>query len=131
MNSYALWVVMEDIYRHYKEPKETRRCNPANYRGTRLTSHRLSSVLPLAMQSIEKNMKERPDLVLAAWPEIIGPKLATMTEAVSFNDNILIVHVHDSILYSMISKKEKPKIMAFIRQRFPNIHIKSIFFRFG
>ena len=27
-----------------------------------------------------------PDLILAAWPEVIGPKLASMTQAISFEN---------------------------------------------
>ena len=57
---------------------------PKNYSGTKPTSHNIADLLSAALSKINDSCQQRPDLLLAAWPEIIGPKHAPMTQAVSF-----------------------------------------------
>ena len=62
---------------------------PRQYDGTRITTHRMTDLLPVVLAKIGEVYQDRPDLILAIWPEIIGPKLASMTQAASFVDGIL------------------------------------------
>ena len=104
---------------------------PKNYDGTKLTTHHITELLPSVLSQIVKVYNQRPDLILAAWPDIIGPKLSAMTQAISFIDGILIVKVKNSTLYSLLSQNDKPKILNSLRQKFPNVLIKTIYFRIG
>lgn len=104
---------------------------PKNYDGTRITTRRVSDILPAVLSKIGDSFKLRPDLLLAAWPEIVGPKVASMTQAISFIDGVLTVKVKNSTLYSLLSRNDKPRLVNELRQKFPNIHIKTIFFRIG
>lgn len=70
-------------------------------------------------------------MILSAWPEIIGPRLAGMAEACAFNDGVLLVKVKNSTLYSLLSQSDKPKLINTLRQKFPNVSIKNIVFRIG
>lgn len=99
--------------------------------GTAVTSRRVSDLLPKMLSSLIEARNDRPDLVLAVWPEIIGEKLASMTQAVSFNDGFLVIKVRNSTLYSLLSQHEKPKILARLRAKFPKVHFKTIIFRVG
>lgn len=108
-----------------------RQRTPRNYDGTKTTSHHLQDVLASVLTHVSKAHQDRPDLVLAAWPHIIGDKLADMTQALSFSDGILIVSVRNSSLYSLLSQRDKPKILSALRQRFPSLVIRNIFFRIG
>lgn len=104
---------------------------PKNYDGTGVTTHSIRELLPSVLSKLGEVYQQRPDLILATWPEIIGSKLASMTQAVSFVDGILVIKVKNSTLHSLLSQNDKPRILNSLRQRFPNVVIKTIVFRIG
>ena len=100
-------------------------------RASNLTNKQLQDVLPKLLGQIGSLHQGRPDLVLAAWPDVIGAKLASMTQAIRFEKGILFVKVDNSTLYSVLSQNEKGRLLKSLRQRFPSMEIKSIHFRMG
>lgn len=104
---------------------------PWHYDGPLPTTRHISQVLPYILQDIGKRYHDRPDLVLAAWPDVIGAKLAPMTQAVSFCDGFLVVKVNNSTLYSLLSQNDKPRLIQNLRDKFPQTVIKSILFQLG
>lgn len=110
--------------------KSTRR-TPKNYDGTESPSHKISDLLSNVVSKIRDNHHERPDLVLAAWPEVIGSKLANMTQAISFIEGVLLIKVKNSTLHSLLSQNDKARIMASLKKKFPRIQLKNIVFRIG
>lgn len=102
-----------------------------NYDGTEITTHKFTDLLPRVLTQIHHAYQDRPDLILACWPEVIGQKLASMTQAVSFHEGVLIVKVKNSTLYSLLSQQDKPRILNRLREKFPSVMIKNIFFRIG
>jgi hypothetical protein len=91
----------------------------------------VGQLLSTVLAEIGEMHAERLDLVMASWPEIIGPQLAPMTQVVSFQDGILVVKVKNSTLHSLLSQHDKPKILTSLRYKFPNVSIKNIVFRIG
>ena len=110
--------------------KTTRR-TPRNYDGIDLTSHQLSGLLTGVLTKVSEVYQERPDLVLASWPEVIGPRLSAMTQALSFTNGVLVVLVKNSTLHSLLNQNDKPRILQVLRQRFPKIQIHNVLFRIG
>lgn len=108
-----------------------RRRRPRNYDGPEITTYRLHDLMPVVLGKISETFADRPDLVLAAWPDVIGPRLASMTQAVSFNNGILTVKVKNSSLYSLLCQNDKAKLVQSLRGKFPKIQIKTILFRIG
>lgn len=104
---------------------------PKNYDGCEVTSQRLSDVLSHVLKGITDTHQERPDLVLAAWPSIVGEKLAPMTQAVSFFEGVLVVKVKNSTLYSLLCQHEKARLVKALKAKFPKVYIKAIHFRMG
>ncbi len=104
---------------------------PRQYDGTQVTSHRMIDLLPRVLAKIGEVYQQRSDLILAMWPEVIGAKLAAMTQAVSFANGILVVKVKNSTLHSLLSQNDKLRILNLLRQKFPNAEIKNIYFRIG
>ena len=96
-----------------------------------LTNKVLSDLLPKMLSNIGALHRDRPDLVLVAWPEIIGPKLSAMTKALSFEKGILTVKVNNSTLYSLLFQQERGRLLKCLREKFPTIVIKNIYFRIG
>ena len=72
---------------------------------------------------------ERPELVLASWPSVVGPRMASMTQAVSFAGGVLCVRVKNSTLNSLLSQREKPRLLSALRRQLPNTTISDIVFR--
>lgn len=104
---------------------------PKNYDGTKVTTHRITDLLPQVLSTIGGAHQGRPDLILMAWPEVIGSKLAAMTQAVSFCDGVLTVKVKNSTLYSLLSQHDRPRIMRNLQMKFPSTQFKKIIFRIG
>lgn len=107
------------------------RRTPKNYDGTGVTTRRIGEVLPAVLAQIGGSFKDRPDLILASWPEVIGAKLAPMTTAESFKDGVLTVKVKNSTLHSLLNQYEKGKLLASLRQKFPRVNIINVIFRIG
>lgn len=104
---------------------------PRNYDGCQVVTHRLNEILPSVLGKVSEAFQDRPDLILASWPEIIGTKLAPMTQAISFSEGILVVKVKNSSLYSLLSQNDKPRLVQSLRGKFPKVSIKTIQFRLG
>ena len=107
------------------------RRTPRNYNGSEVTTHRLHDLMPAVLSRISVIFADRPDLVLAAWPDVIGERLAPMTQAISFIDGVLTVKVKNSTLYYLLSQNDKPKLVQALKGKFPKIKIKTILFRIG
>ena len=110
---------------------EKLRRTPRNYDGSKTTTHHVNELLSLVLAGISEAYQERPDLILASWPEIIGQQLASMTHAVSFYEGVLVVKVKNSTLHSLLSQNDKSRILARLREKFPKVSIRNIVFRIG
>lgn len=98
---------------------------------TATTSKSLKQLLPSLMRQIGSNHNQRPDLILAAWPSLIGERLAPMTKAVSLIDGVLTIKVKNSSLLSLLTQHESPRLLKELRKKFPNATIRSIRFCIG
>jgi Dna[CI] antecedent DciA-like protein len=96
-----------------------------------VTNKQMKDLLPKVLGQISAVHRDRPDLILAAWPRIIGDKLASMAKAVSFDQGILAVKVSNSTLYSLLSQHERGRLLKSLREQFPSVEIKNIHFRVG
>jgi hypothetical protein len=104
---------------------------PRYYDGIEPTSREIKKLLPSLLGKIGCQQALRPDLILAAWPEVIGPRLAPYTEAVSFQDGFLKVRVKNSTLYSLLAQHEKKRLLKSLQEKFPSVTIKNLIFRIG
>ncbi len=91
----------------------------------------MHEILPGMLQRIEKTQEKRPDLILAAWPSVIGEKFASMTCAYLFEEGVLHVKVNNATLYSLLSQHERRRLLAALQQRFPKLQIRNLKFRMG
>lgn len=98
---------------------------------TRSPLRHIRSVLPKLLSQIAGSVEQGGEAVLAIWPELVGPKIAPMTQAVSFVDGILTVKVRNSSLYSLLEVHEKKKLIQALRKRLPTLKIYNIVFRVG
>lgn len=102
---------------------------PRNFEGNECTTHHLGKILPGILQKMEANYGDRPDLVLAAWPDIVGRNLSPMAQAKRFEEGVLYVEVKNSSLYALLSQRDRSKLLQTLRQKFPQIEIKALHFK--
>lgn len=105
--------------------------HPRHYDGPHLTTRHICQLLPRFLEEMGRKVEERPDLVVAAWPEVIGSQLAPMAQALFFIEGVLTVKVKNSTLYSLLTQNDKPRLIKNLRDKFPGTTIKTIFFRLG
>lgn len=104
---------------------------PKNYNGTKLTTRSIAELSTDELSRIGKIYHQKGELILAAWPDIIGPAIAKMTQAISFTDGVLLVKIKNSTLHSLLSQNEKTRLVRLLREKFPQVEIKTIYFRIG
>lgn len=100
------------------------------YDGPLLTARHIRQLLPRFLEEVGRLYHNRPDLILAAWPEVIGSRLAPMTQPISFQEGVLIVKVGNSTFLSLLTR-DKPRLIKNLRDKFPGTLIKTILFRLG
>jgi predicted nucleic acid-binding Zn ribbon protein len=100
-------------------------------RASGLTSVSIKDMLPSFLGKLGKNFHERKDLLLASWPDLVGPRIAKMTRVDSLYEGVLYVKVSNSTLHSLLKQSEKSAIIRKIKQRFPKITLTDIKFRIG
>ena len=96
-----------------------------------LTNKHLKDLASSVLLEIERKKEKRPDLVVAGWSEVIEKKWHSMTEAISFEKGTLVVKVKNAALYSLLVQQEKPKLLAKLKDKFPDAGLKNIVFRIG
>lgn len=111
--------------------KKTGHRLPKGYNGTELTTKQFRDIIPSVLSAIHSTYEERPDLIIASWPQLVGPKIAKFTSPESFIEGILKVKVYNSTLYSLLNQTEKAKLLAAFRRKFPKVEIKDLIFRMG
>lgn len=98
---------------------------------SQLTNKHLKDLLSSALREIEGRKKERPDLILAGWGEVIEEKWRPMTQAISFEKGVLMVKVKNAALYSLLVQQEKQRLLSKLQKKFPEVDLKNIIFRIG
>lgn len=101
------------------------------YNRNQVTNKHIADILPKVLDNIAKVHGQRPDLILSAWPKLIGEKFAPMTEAISFKEGELLVIVKNATLYSLLSQHEKKRLLSKLKEAFPSVHIRNLLFRRG
>ncbi len=99
--------------------------------GTCTTTQSVADMLSTFLNRIQRARKDKPEEIIAAWPQLIGEKYAPMTQAIGFSSGVLRVIVKNSTLYSLLVQNEKPRLIRILRKQFPHADIRDIAFRIG
>ena len=105
------------------------RRTPRNFEGTQQTGHHIQSILPSILNNLSSKTSQPTDLILSAWPQVIGPKLAHMTKAISFISGTLTIQVSNPTLFSVLAHQERSRLLKYFQQHFPLANVKQISFK--
>lgn len=101
---------------------------PRNYRGIENPTKKMADLLPEMLIDLSKRAADPREEVFRFWKELIGEKMAPMTEPISFENGVLTVKVKSSTLYSLLVTHERPRLMARLQEKFS---IRNLVFRVG
>jgi len=104
---------------------------PKNYDGNTPTGKKIEDLLPEILTNLSGKVSDQPHLIIEAWPQVVGERIAKMSRAVSFDSGILKVLVKNSTLLSLLVEHEKHRLMASFQERFPKVKFQDIFFKIG
>ena len=97
---------------------------------TKLTNKFLKDLLKTHQKELTKSASPEMDLQ-QVWSQIVGAKMAQVTEVKSLNQGILVIKVASAPLSQLLSTTERPKILAKIKSDYPHLKIKNVVFRTG
>ena len=101
---------------------------PKNYQGTQNPAQKIGDLLPAFLVEISRKAKDPREQIYAFWSELMGEKIAPLTEPVSFYEGVLTVKVKSSTLYSLLCQHEKPRLLQRLQEKFP---VRNLVLRVG
>lgn len=111
--------------------KKTLKRTPKNYNGKEFPVKKVDDLLEGYLQKISPKWLQEKDEVFKAWFAIIGKRLGSFTEPISFENGVLIVKVTNQTLYSLLCTQEKPRLLREMAKKFSKTRVKNILFRIG
>ncbi len=88
----------------------------------------MGDLLPEILTNLGRKVGDKREEVYRFWYELIGEKMAPLTEPVSLIDGILTVKVKSSTLYSLLCQHEKGRLLQRLQDKFS---IRNLVFRVG
>jgi len=101
---------------------------PRNYSGTQNPVKKMTDLLPEVMCDLSRRVKDPREEIFQFWRELMGEKMAPLTEPISFVDGVLTVKVKSSTLYSLLVAHERPRLLSRLQEKFS---IRNLIFRVG
>jgi hypothetical protein len=96
-----------------------------------MANRHLKDLVGGALLELEGQRTSRPDLVLAAWQEIIPEAWQRLTEATSFEKGVVVIKVKNGALYQLLAVQPQHQLLKKLQEKAPNVAIKSFKFLIG
>ena len=101
---------------------------PRNYQGTENPGKKIQDLLPDLIGQIGRKVEDPRTEVFQAWFELVGEKMAPLTQPLTLAEGVLTVKVKSSTLYSLLCQHEKPRLLKRLQEKFS---IRDLVFRIG
>lgn len=101
---------------------------PRNYSGTQNPAKKMADLLPELLNDLGRRTGNRQEEIFRFWRDLMGEKMAPMTEPISFVDGVLTVKVKSSTLYSLLVTHERARLLGQLQEKFS---IRNLVFRVG
>lgn len=89
---------------------------------------KMSDLLPGIVNDLGRRQGDGGEAVFALWRFLIGGAWASLTEPVSYFDQVLTIKVKSATLYTLLSVHEKPRLLKQLQEKFP---VRKLVFRVG
>lgn len=101
---------------------------PRNYSGIENPVKKMADLLPEYLTDLGIKLSDPREEIYRFWNELMGEKMAPLTEPVSLVDGVLTVKVKSSTLYSLLVAYERPRLLERLKEKFS---IRNVVFRVG
>lgn len=99
---------------------------PRRYDGIVSPSQKLGDLLPGFLEKVGAKAHQEHLLVFQAWKELLGEKMAPLTEPLTWQEGVLTVKVKSATLYSLLCRHEGSRLLKEMQKKFL---IRKITFR--
>lgn len=104
------------------------RRTPKNYDGTAKCEKSLADLLPQILKEIRTQTVQPAEEIFLFWKELMGDKMGSLTEPVSFVDEVLVVKVKSQTLYALLCQHERPRLLRQLQKKFS---VRGLTFKIG
>lgn len=101
---------------------------PRNFDGTQSPGVKIGNLLSDVLAEISRKTEIPSEAVFQEWAALLGEKMASMTQPVSFVDGVLTVIVKSSTLYSLLRAHEKPRLLRKLQEKY---QVRDLVFKIG
>ena len=101
-----------------------------NRRGYREPA-KIGDLLPGVLRSLRPKRRGLLKSVRAAWPEIVGKKVAARSRIASLNEGVLRIELESAPLKQHLSTFKNVEILKELKKRFPNAALSGIRYAVG
>ncbi len=99
---------------------------PRNYSGVENPSKKMADLLPGILNDLGRKVGDQKEEVFRFWKELIGEKMAPLTDPISLVDGVLTVKVKSSTLYSLLVTHERPRLLGRLQEKFSIRNLKFL-----
>jgi hypothetical protein len=99
-----------------------------HFNGTAPTGKKISEILPLVLNEIEKKTGGDREKIFQFWRSLLGEKMALLTQPISLKNGILTIKIKSATLYSLLCQHEKARLLKEMQAKF---EIIDLVFRVG
>lgn len=101
---------------------------PRNFDGILPTGKKIGDMLSDFLSQLLSKGAELPlDTVFQEWKNLLGERIAPLTEPVSFVEGVLTIIVKSSTLYSLLCQHEKPRLLRGLKK----FQVRDLVFKIG
>lgn len=99
-----------------------------NYSGVQNPAKKVADLLPDMLNDLGRKVKDPREEIFRFWSELMGEKMAPLTEPISLIDGVLTVKIKSSTLYSLLVAHERQRLLERLKEKFS---IRNLIFRVG
>lgn len=91
---------------------------PRGYFGVQNPAKQLGDLLPEILSDIGNRCRDEKGAIFQFWMTLLGEKMASLTEPISWVDGVLTIKVKSATLYSLLCQHEKVRLLEKLREKF-------------
>ncbi len=96
--------------------------------GTGVTGKKISELLPEILGGLAPKGTDEREALWRLWMDLLGEKMGTLTQIVSWKNRVLTIKVKSATLYALLAQREKGRLLQEIQKKFA---VQELVFRVG
>ena len=99
-----------------------------NFDGTEPAWKKIADLLPQILVDIGDKTRDNKDEIFRFWFDLLGGKMAPLTQPISWKNGVLTIKVKSATLYALLCQHEKGRLLKALAEKF---QVRDLVFRIG